>query len=76
MLDELYNFIFVKPALWLAGLFWKIGDMILIDGFINGIAARSLDVTGKVKSMQSGYVYHYAFVMMIGLTALITWFII
>ncbi|GJM00279.1 MAG: NADH:ubiquinone oxidoreductase subunit L [Methyloligella sp.] len=74
--DELYNVIFVKPALWLANILWKIGDMILIDGFVNGIASRSLDVTGKVKSMQSGYVYHYAFVMMIGLTALITYFVV
>jgi NADH-quinone oxidoreductase subunit L len=74
--DELYNVIFVKPALWLANILWKIGDMILIDGFVNGIASRSLDVTGKVKSMQSGYVYHYAFVMMIGLTAIITYFVV
>lgn len=74
--DELYNVIFVKPALLLANILWKIGDMILIDGFVNGIASRSLDVTGKVKSMQSGYVYHYAFVMMIGLTAIITYFVV
>ena len=74
--DELYDYIFVKPALWLAKIFWKIGDMILIDGFVNGIASRSLDITGKVKSMQSGYVYHYAFAMMIGLTFIITYFVV
>lgn len=74
--DELYDYIFVKPAKWLGKQLWKIGDQALIDGLINGIANRTLDVTGKVKAMQSGYVYHYAFVMMIGLTALITYFIV
>ena len=74
--DELYDFIFVKPAKWLARQFWQIGDQILIDGIVNGVAARALQVTGKFKEMQSGYVYHYAFAMMIGLTAFITWFVI
>ena len=72
--DELYDYALVKPTKWLARQLWKIGDMILIDGVVNGVAARALDVTGRFKSMQSGYVYHYAFVMMIGLTILITYF--
>ncbi len=74
--DELYEYIFVKPARWLARQLWKIGDQILIDGVVNGVAARTLAVTGKLKEMQTGYVYHYAFAMMIGLTAFITWFVI
>ncbi len=74
--DELYDYVLVKPTKWLARQLWRIGDQVLIDGVVNGVAARALDVTGRLKSMQSGYVYHYAFVMMIGLTALITYFVV
>jgi NADH-quinone oxidoreductase subunit L len=72
--DELYDFIFVRPAKWIGHFLWKKGDGWLIDGFgPNGISARVLDVTGKVVKLQSGYLYHYAFAMMIGIAALITW---
>jgi len=72
--DELYDFIFVRPAKWIGRFLWKKGDGWLIDGFgPNGISARVLDVTGKVVKLQSGYLYHYAFAMMIGIAALITW---
>jgi len=74
--DELYDVLFVRPAKWLGNVLWKVGDQYLIDGFINGIATRTLAVTGRLKTMQTGYVYHYAFVMMIGLTALITYFVV
>ncbi|QTL03636.1 NADH-quinone oxidoreductase subunit L [Aquabacter sp. L1I39] len=73
--DELYNAIFVKPALFIGRLLWKQGDGRIIDGWgPNGVSARVLDVTGRVVRLQSGYLYHYAFVMLIGLAALITWF--
>ncbi len=72
--DELYDFIFVCPAKWIGHFLWKKGDGWLIDGFgPNGISARVLDVTGRVVKLQSGYLYHYAFAMMIGIAALITW---
>lgn len=72
--DELYDFIFIRPAKWIGHFLWKKGDGWLIDGFgPNGISARVLDVTGKVVKLQSGYLYHYAFAMMIGIAALITW---
>jgi len=72
--DELYDFIFVRPAKGIGSFLWKRGDGWLIDGFgPNGISARVLDVTGKVVKLQSGYLYHYAFAMMIGIAALITW---
>ncbi len=71
--DELYNVIFVRPAMWLGRLFWKQGDGRIIDGFgPNGISARVLDVTRGVVKLQSGYLYHYAFAMLIGAAALIT----
>jgi len=74
--DELYDLIFVRPALWLGRKLWKIGDGFLIDGLgPDGISARVLDVTRGAVKMQSGYVYHYAFAMLIGVLALATWFI-
>jgi NADH-quinone oxidoreductase subunit L len=73
--DELYDFLFVRPALRLGRLLWKGGDGWLIDGFgPDGISARVIDVTNRVVRLQSGYLYHYAFAMLIGVAALITWF--
>jgi NADH-quinone oxidoreductase subunit L len=73
--DELYDFLFVRPALRLGRLLWKGGDGWLIDGFgPDGVSARVIDVTNRVVRLQSGYLYHYAFAMLIGVAALITWF--
>ncbi|MBL1234965.1 MAG: NADH-quinone oxidoreductase subunit L [Rhodobiaceae bacterium] len=73
--DEIYNVIFVKPAFWLGRLLWKVGDGRIIDGFgPNGLAARVLDVTRGLNRIQTGYVYHYAFAMLLGVAALITYF--
>ena len=72
--DELYDRIFVRPAMWLGRFFWKEGDGRVIDGFgPNGISARILDVTRGVVKLQSGYLYHYAFAMLIGIAALVTY---
>ena len=73
-MDELYNVVFVRPAMWLGNFFWKRGDGWLIDGFgPDGISARVLNITDRVVKLQSGFIYHYAFAMMIGLAALVTW---
>jgi NADH-quinone oxidoreductase subunit L len=73
--DELYDAIFVRPAKWLGYTLWKRGDGWLIDGFgPDGVSARVLDVTRGVVRLQSGYLYHYAFAMLIGAALLITWF--
>ena len=64
--DELYNFIFVKPAFALGRLFWKGGDGAIIDGTIDGTAAGVGKITNRVVKLQTGYVYHYAFAMLIG----------
>src|SRR5882757_2324231 len=73
--DELYDVLFVRPTLWLGRLLWKGGDGWLIDGFgPDGVSARVLDVTRNVVRLQTGYLYHYAFAMLIGVAALITWF--
>ena len=73
--DEIYDFIFVRPAKWLGYTLWKRGDGWLIDGFgPDGVSARVLDVTRNVVRLQTGYLYHYAFAMLIGAAVLITWF--
>ena len=73
--DELYDFLFVRPAFWIGNLLWRRGDGWFIDGFgPDGVSARVIDVTNRVMRLQSGYVYHYAFAMLIGVAALITWF--
>ena len=72
--DELYNFLFVRPAFAIGRFFWKRGDEKTIDRFGPNGAARlvQLGSAGAVK-LQSGYLYTYAFVMLIGLTAALTW---
>jgi NADH-quinone oxidoreductase subunit L len=73
--DEIYDAIIVRPTLWLGRLLWKGGDGWLIDGFgPDGVSARVLDVTRNVVRLQTGYMYHYAFAMLIGVAAFITWF--
>jgi NADH-quinone oxidoreductase subunit L len=73
--DELYDFLIVRPTLWLGRVLWKYGDGWMIDGLgPDGVSARVLDVTRGVVRLQTGYLYHYAFAMLIGVAALITWF--
>ncbi len=74
--DELYNLLFVKPALYLGRIFYEIGDRKLIDGIgPNGMAALSI-LTGKQASrLHTGYLYHYAFAMLLGLVALLGWYL-
>ena len=73
--DELYERIFVRPAKWIGRFLWKFGDGTVIDGFgPDGVSSRVLDVTRRVVKLQTGYLYHYAFAMLIGVAGLITWF--
>ncbi|EHK56614.1 NADH-quinone oxidoreductase subunit L [Allomesorhizobium alhagi] len=72
--DELYDFLLVNPAKRLGRFLWKTGDGRIIDGFgPDGVSARVIDVTRSVVRLQTGYLYHYAFVMLIGVAALVTW---
>jgi NADH-quinone oxidoreductase subunit L len=72
--DEIYDFIFIRPAKWLGTFLWKQGDGRVIDGLgPDGIAARVQDITNRVVKFQTGYLYHYAFAMLIGIAALATW---
>ena len=72
--DELYNFIFVRPAFWLGRKFWTIGDQGIIDRFgPNGAAWAVSKGAVAAKKIQSGYLYSYALVMLFGLVAAVTW---
>ncbi len=73
--DELYQVAIVRPAMWVGRMLWKGGDGRTIDGIINGLAMGVVpSLTRFAGRVQSGYLFHYAFVMLIGLSALITWF--
>ncbi|HET9159842.1 MAG TPA: NADH-quinone oxidoreductase subunit L, partial [Caulobacteraceae bacterium] len=70
--DELYDATFVRAAKFLGDLFWKIGDKKIIDGLgPDGVAAVSVVVGKQTGRLQSGYVYHYAFVMLLGVASLL-----
>ncbi|OQM77429.1 NADH-quinone oxidoreductase subunit L [Manganibacter manganicus] len=72
--DEIYEFLFVQPAKNIGHFLWKTGDGKVIDGIgPDGISARVVDVTNRVVKLQTGYLYHYAFAMLIGVAALVTW---
>jgi NADH-quinone oxidoreductase subunit L len=73
--DELYDRLFVRPANKLGYVFWEYGDNRGIDRFgPDGIAATAVRLAKRFSAIQSGYVYHYAFAMVIGLAIFVTWF--
>ncbi len=72
--DEIYDAIFVKPAMALGRLLWKKGDGEVIDGTINGVSMGVVPwFTRLAARAQSGYLFHYAFAMVIGIGVLMTW---
>jgi NADH-quinone oxidoreductase subunit L len=72
--DELYQATFVRAAKFLGDLFWKGGDQKIIDGLgPDGVSALSVRVGKGAGRLQSGYVYHYAFVMLLGVAGLLTY---
>ena len=74
--DEIYNYLLVKPAIKIGRILWKFLDEYIIDGFgPNGIASSVINLSNRARKIQSGYIYHYAFAILIGLSLLITFFI-
>ncbi|MEK7802367.1 MAG: NADH-quinone oxidoreductase subunit L, partial [Pseudomonadota bacterium] len=72
--DEIYHVLFVRTAICLGNIFWKKGDGAVIDGLgPNGFAHISQKMSGLLSRFQTGYVYQYAFMMMIGLISLVSW---
>ena len=75
--DELYDWLFVRPALRLGRIFWKTGDGDIIDGYgPDGVSAAARFLAGRAAVLQSGYVYHYAFAMLIGVVVILSWYLI
>jgi NADH-quinone oxidoreductase subunit L len=69
--------VFVQPSLMIGRFFWKKGDGATIDGLgPDGVAARAVDLAGVLSRFQSGYLYHYAFVMLIGVAGFVTYFML
>ena len=73
--DEIYDRIFVRPAFVLGRALWKSGDGALIDGVgPDGVSALTVRFSRRASALQSGYLYHYAFAMLVGVVILITWY--
>ena len=74
--DELYDWLFVKRS-WQVGLaFWQGGDRAIIDGFgPDGVSAVARDLAARAGRLQTGFIYHYAFSMLIGVVALVSWYL-
>jgi NADH-quinone oxidoreductase subunit L len=74
--DELYDFLFVRPAFRFGRLFWKGGDGAVIDGLgPDGISASVVRAARRLGIVQSGYLYHYAFAMIVGIALVVTWIV-
>jgi NADH-quinone oxidoreductase subunit L len=69
--DELYDFIFVRPAIRLSRLFWQVGDVTIIDGVPNGLAELTTDGSRQAAKIQTGSLAVYAFAMLIGVVVLV-----
>jgi NADH-quinone oxidoreductase subunit L len=73
--DELYDAIFVRPAVRIGGMLWKRGDLATIDAFgPDGVSSLVNRISAYCSRLQTGYVFHYAFAMLIGIVALISWY--
>jgi NADH-quinone oxidoreductase subunit L len=71
-IDELYDATVVRATRKIGDLFWKVGDVRLIDGLgPNGVASFAAGAAKRVSKLQTGYLYHYAFVMLLGVAVLI-----
>jgi len=75
--DDLYNFIFVEPIKKIGLFFWRRGDINTIDRYgPDGLSRLVKIISDKAVNFQSGYLYHYAFVMLIGFSILLTYLIL
>src|SRR5262249_10915220 len=71
--DELYDALFVRPAFWIGRLLWRGGDGKVIDGLgPDGVAATTIRTARRVAALQTGYVYHYAFAILVGVVVFVT----
>ena len=74
--DELYDWMFVQPARRIGHRLWKVGDGAIIDGIgPDGIASSTIRLARRASLLQTGYVYHYAFAMLIGIAGFVSWYL-
>jgi NADH-quinone oxidoreductase subunit L len=74
--DEIFDALLVRPAMWLGWGLWKGGDGLIIDGLgPDGVAAVTRNLSRRASRLQTGYVYHYAFAMLIGVLCLVSWYL-
>ena len=72
--DEIYDFLFTRPAKWLGGFLWRRGDGAVIDGGLNGLAMGIVPFFSRLAGRaQSGYIFTYAFAMVLGVVILVSW---
>jgi len=72
--DEIYGFLFIRPAMWLGRFLWKRGDGSTIDGALNGVAMGIVPFFTRLAGRaQSGYIFTYVIWMVVGIAVLITW---
>ena len=75
--DELYDKIFVRPSFYLGRSFWKVIDGSIIDGLgPDGVSGAVRVLARRASALQTGYLYHYAFAMLIGVVAIATWYLV
>ncbi len=75
--DELYDFLFVRPAFWIGRLLWKQGDVGIIDRFgPDGAAWVVVQGSRLAQKVQTGYLYSYALVMLMGLVGAVSWVLV
>jgi len=75
--DELYEILFIKPSKKIGLFLWKFFDIKIIDGFgPDGVSSLIKKFSIKANKFQSGYIYQYAFIMLLGFSALLTFLII
>ena len=73
--DELYAYFIIKPSLKLGKILWEEGDQTTIDGFaLNRLSSLSLSTSRFMSKLQTGYIYHYAFFMILGLVLMVGWY--
>ncbi|MDU0457186.1 MAG: NADH-quinone oxidoreductase subunit L [Geobacteraceae bacterium] len=74
-IDELYDFLFVNPCKAFGQFLWKGFDVVVVDGIVNGVANVVMGFSGIFRYMQSGYIYNYAFSMVLGVVVILGYYI-
>jgi NADH-quinone oxidoreductase subunit L len=75
--DEIYDFLIVRPLMGLGRGLWKKGDGAIIDGLgPDGLATTTRRLSVGASRLQTGYLYHYAFAMLIGVVVLVSWYLL